>query len=142
MSVEMFYTSDRYLYCCISIKIAVIGGYQMNICGETVSHITFGQGKIIDFTDPYVTVLFDSSKAKKEFIYPSAFGKFLVLSNKEFQSQIEADNEIIEQKLAATRHVMQVPRPVPKPPEKKRAKPKLKAKPAAVIAASPDKDKV
>lgn len=114
----------------------------MNICGETVLHKTFGQGKIIDFTSPYVTVLFDNTETKKEFVYPSAFGRFLVLDNKEFQSQIEADNELIEQKLAASRRVMQVPMPAPKPVEKKKAKPKLKAKPAVVIAASPDKDKV
>ena len=114
----------------------------MNICGETVLHKTFGQGKIVDFTNPYVTVMFENPKAKKVFVYPSAFGRFLVLSNKEFQRQIEADNDIIEQKLAASRHVLQVPKPVPKPTEKKKAKPKLKAKPAVVIAASPDKDKV
>jgi hypothetical protein len=76
------------------------GGAGMELRGEIVTHSVFGSGQIIDFTNNYVTVLFDESKTEKKFIYPSAFGSFLELENKTFTSQIEADKNIIAQKMA------------------------------------------
>lgn len=77
----------------------------MELCGETVKHISFGSGKIIEFTNNYITVLFDESKAEKKFIYPNAFGAFLELDNKSFLDQIELDKNQIALKLAQNNRI-------------------------------------
>lgn len=114
----------------------------MNLCGETVMHKLFGSGKIVGFADNYVTVLFDNGNAEREFVYPSAFGEFLVLDNSEYEDQIRIDKGLAAQKLAGSRRVSEAPRQIIKPLEPKKAKPKAKPAAARIIAPSPDKDKV
>lgn len=69
----------------------------MEFCGEIVKHKAFGRGRIIEFVNNYVTVLFDESKEQKKFTYPSAFGAFLELENKYLLQQIVEDKNIIAQ---------------------------------------------
>jgi hypothetical protein len=83
-------------------KIAV-GGVDMELCGEVVRHKVFGSGQITEFSNNYITVLFDEGKAEKKFIYPSAFGAFLELENTSFQDQIEVDKNEIARKLSESK---------------------------------------
>ena len=60
----------------------------MNLLGEHVRHQVFGEGRIVSISKNYVTVRFDIGD--KVFVFPDAFEKFLVLSNKELSSRMEA----------------------------------------------------
>lgn len=75
----------------------------MKLYGEVVKHKFFGRGKIVEFANNYVTVLFDESKEKKKFAYPTAFGSFLELGNKSFLKQIEEDKKVIAKRDAESR---------------------------------------
>lgn len=69
----------------------------MELYGEVVKHKTFGIGKIIEFKDNYVSVLFDEGGLEKKFVYPSAFGTFLESDNVSFLKKIEEDKDNIAQ---------------------------------------------
>lgn len=77
----------------------------MKLYGEVVKHKFFGRGKIVEFANNYVTVLFDESKEKKKFAYPTAFGSFLELGNKSFLKQIEEDKKVIAKRDAESKRI-------------------------------------
>jgi transcription elongation factor GreA-like protein len=77
----------------------------MDICGEVVVHKTFGVGQIIDFKNNYITVRFETNKAEKIFVYPSAFGSFLEIENETFLAQIKSDKDLIDQALAKNQRI-------------------------------------
>jgi len=79
----------------------------VDICGEVVKHKVFGRGKIVEFADNHVTVLFDMGKLEKKFTYPSVFGAFLEVENKLFLSQIEEDKGAIAEKEAENKKINQ-----------------------------------
>lgn len=60
----------------------------MNLLDEIVIHRAFGEGKITEFENSYVTVLFEDGE--KRFVYPDAFRSFLVLRESDLSEQIEA----------------------------------------------------
>lgn len=67
----------------------------MDLLGEFITHKVFGRGEIVGLENSCVTVRFDSSNESKKFIYPSAFGRFLVIENNQLAKQIqEYKNEI------------------------------------------------
>ena len=67
----------------------------MNLCGEFVTHRTFGRGQIIEINNDCLTVLFEAINEKKKFIYPSSIGTFLLLENKKLAKQVlENKNKI------------------------------------------------
>ena len=79
----------------------------MELCGEVVKHKFFGKGKIVEFADNYVTVLFTDCKLEKKFTYPSAFGAFLEIENKSFQGQIDKDNNVITEREALKKRIIE-----------------------------------
>lgn len=79
----------------------------MALCGETVKHKVFGKGKIVECAPNRVTILFDGSKVKRKFIYPSAFGKFLELENSALLTKIEEDKKAVAKEIAKKRKIKQ-----------------------------------
>jgi hypothetical protein len=77
----------------------------MDLCGEVVVHKTFGTGHIVAFANNYITVQFHENKTERMFVYPTAFGDYLVLENNSFQDQIDADKQLIAQELAKTQRI-------------------------------------
>ncbi|MGV8906273.1 MAG: hypothetical protein ACOH15_06725 [Acetobacterium sp.] len=51
----------------------------IDLINTTVTHKIFGDGKVINKTNNYITVLFDTFE--KEFVYPSVFEDFLMLKD-------------------------------------------------------------
>lgn len=58
----------------------------MQIIGETISHAKYGKGVISDKSDTIITVIFQD--CKKQFHFPEAFEKHLVLKSKTKQQQV------------------------------------------------------
>jgi len=77
----------------------------VELYGEVVNHKYFGRGQIVEFKNNYITVLFDESKAEKQFAYPIAFVTFLELENKTFMKEIEEDINIIAEKEAEDKRI-------------------------------------
>jgi hypothetical protein len=80
-------------------------GDDVELCGETVKHQVFGAGQIVDLSDGYITVLFEESKLKKKFAYPSAFGTHLELENELIMTRIKTDKTEIELRKAAEKRI-------------------------------------
>ena len=77
----------------------------MKLCGEVVKHKAYGMGKIIEFENNYVTVLFDKSKEKKKFLYPSAFGTYIEIENKSFIKEIQEYKKEISIEIAEEKRI-------------------------------------
>lgn len=103
----------------------------MDLCNEVVRHKAFGTGRIVEFSNNYITVLFDETNTKRQFVYPTAFGEFLILENKAFSEQIEHDKSLIAQELEKNKRANEAFARAPKPVEPKKAK----ARPKKVAAA-------
>lgn len=58
----------------------------MNLIGEKVTTVMFGEGTIIVAEGDYMTVQFSEKKAK--FPYPDAFLKHVTLNNKSLQDEM------------------------------------------------------
>lgn len=106
----------------------------MDLCGEAVVHKTFGVGKIVDFKNNYITVLFEENKTERVFVYPSAFGAFLEIENKELLEQIKTDKDLIDQELAKNQRINEELKKFSAPIAP--AKTKAKSKKAAAIKSS------
>ena len=76
----------------------------MDLCGEFLTHKEFGRGQIVDFANDCVTVLFIDTNEKKRFIYPNAFGRFLILENDQLVKQIQEYKNDIAQSLATAQN--------------------------------------
>lgn len=63
----------------------------MNLYGENVIHKAFGKGKIVEFANDCLTVLFNENVGEKKFVYPTAFETFLELENKLLYTEIQED---------------------------------------------------
>lgn len=68
----------------------------MKLCGENIKHKVFGKGKIVEFENNYITILFDKTKELKKFKYPDAIGKFLELQKDNFDEQINDDKKVLK----------------------------------------------
>jgi hypothetical protein len=77
----------------------------MDLCGKIVKHKTFGRGKILEFANNYIKVIFDETKTERKFIYPSAFGTFLELEDNSLLSQIDEDKRTVLLKEAEDKRV-------------------------------------
>lgn len=53
----------------------------MNLVNEEITHKTFGEGSIVEQDESIVTV--DFKDDTKKFVYPDAFGKFIMLKDKD-----------------------------------------------------------
>jgi len=100
----------------------------MNLLGEHVRHQVFGEGRIVSISKNYVTVRFDIGD--KVFVFPDAFEKFLVLSNKELSSRMEAYLKRREQQRRRQQEAecKAVARPEPKPEMKEETAPRKQKK--------------
>ena len=52
----------------------------MNLIKKLVTHRTYGQGSVVDLSDSFVEIQFDSGN--KKFVFPDAFGTHLVLKDR------------------------------------------------------------
>lgn len=67
----------------------------MNLVGKKVSHNRFGQGRIIELTEKYVTVEFEEEV--KTFQYPICFDLFLTLLNDDLKDKMAQEIEVIKE---------------------------------------------
>ncbi len=74
----------------------------MDFCGEFITHKAFGRGQIVALENHCMTVIFQETNEKKKFIYPDAFGTFLILENKKLAKQIQEYQNEIAQSIAVT----------------------------------------
>ncbi|WP_425448527.1 hypothetical protein [Dethiothermospora halolimnae] len=77
----------------------------MKLCGKIVKHEAYGRGKITDFDDEYITVVFDESEEEKKFVYPSAFGTFLKLEDESLVEEIKDDKKVLAEEKAEEKRV-------------------------------------
>jgi hypothetical protein len=63
----------------------------MNIVNEQITHILYGNGKIINQEGNILSVQFADEHGIKSFIYPDAFEKFLKLSNSDIEILVQKD---------------------------------------------------
>jgi hypothetical protein len=77
----------------------------MDLCGEVVVHKTYGTGRIVDFTNNYITVQFSENNVERIFVYPSAFGAFLEIDNETCQNQIQIDKDLVAQELSKNQRI-------------------------------------
>jgi hypothetical protein len=66
----------------------------MDLIKKTVMHKSFGQGTIIECSDSYVAVQFESGI--KEFVYPDAFDRYLKLVDKKAADSVDKILEKLE----------------------------------------------
>ncbi|CAM5206954.1 Malate synthase OS=Ureibacillus acetophenoni OX=614649 GN=SAMN05877842_10876 PE=4 SV=1 [Ureibacillus acetophenoni] len=65
----------------------------MNLVDKEVTHRSFGNGRIVKHNDSLIEIHF--AKEKKKFVYPDAFGKYLILHDKTAAHSLE---KIIQEK--------------------------------------------
>ncbi|MFY3792119.1 malate synthase [Ureibacillus sp. MALMAid1270] len=65
----------------------------MNLVDKEVTHKSFGNGRIVKHNDSLIEIHF--AKEKKKFVYPDAFGKYLILHDKTAANSLE---KIIQEK--------------------------------------------
>ena len=68
----------------------------MNVVGKTVTHIKYGNGKIIKIEENKMAVDFKTSV--KTFIYPDSFGQFFTFTDKKAQQYMDLMLEVITEK--------------------------------------------
>lgn len=59
----------------------------MQLEGMKVSHMKFGEGKVMELGEKYITILF--SQGEKKFLYPNSFKKFLTFKDKKMQIKMD-----------------------------------------------------
>lgn len=69
----------------------------MNLVGEKVTHIEFGDGFIVDQTDNKISVKFESKIDVKKFQYPICFKSFLKIMDKSKDAEIAQEIRNIEE---------------------------------------------
>ncbi|MDO5392808.1 MAG: hypothetical protein Q4F24_17200 [Eubacteriales bacterium] len=62
----------------------------MELLGQPVRHISFGEGTIRNISDRYITICF--TQGEKKFLYPDAFFKFLKLKDTKKQKVLDERN--------------------------------------------------
>ncbi len=75
----------------------------MRMLNEQVSHIVFGNGKVIHEESGILTIQFSEPHGEKHFIYPDAFEKHLKLQNSDNDISVEKDLQERQVRLEAER---------------------------------------
>src|SRR5699024_9690726 len=83
----------NFTVCCICIIKIDKGSMFMNLLKEKVTHQVFGKGQIVSQNESIITIDFENDS--KRFVYPDAFGKFLILKNQDVADSL---NEVISEK--------------------------------------------
>ncbi len=73
------------------------------LVGKTISHITFGKGVVTKLTNSVITA--DFPEGEKKFLFPDAFGKFLLLKDGDAQAQV---NGILRDIAVEERHKKEI----------------------------------
>ncbi len=68
----------------------------LNLINEQVIHQSFGEGSVIEYTDSFIEIHFDSGNRK--FIFPNAFGTYLTLIDKSAADSVKRMNQQREEK--------------------------------------------
>ena len=71
---------------------------EMQIIGQKVIHISFGYGIVTAISKNWIDIHFDSEQRDIRFVYPDAFGEFLVFQDTTVQNQVRS--AIIEKSIA------------------------------------------
>ncbi len=66
----------------------------MNILNKQVKHNSFGEGKVVEFTDSYIEVSFSSGN--KKFVFPDALGTHLILVDEQTANRVDSIKQEIE----------------------------------------------
>ncbi|GLC81602.1 hypothetical protein [Lacrimispora brassicae] len=59
----------------------------MHLEGMEVNHMKFGEGKVKELEEKYITILFH--QGEKKFLYPNSFKKYLTLKDKNVQTEMD-----------------------------------------------------
>ncbi|SMC79899.1 hypothetical protein [Papillibacter cinnamivorans] len=101
----------------------------MTLCGEFITHRTFGRGQITDISEHCITVLFDETHEKKKFVNPSALGTFLILENKTLVRQMQEEKDLLAQKAESEAEEHRQAAAAVQKPVKRRTRPAAKKPP-------------
>ncbi len=63
----------------------------MKLVNQKVIHKTLGEGKVIEYNDPYLVVAFENKEMK--FRYPMCFDQFLTAKSEKLVEQVRQDIE-------------------------------------------------
>lgn len=77
-----------------------------NLTGESVTHLRYGKGVVIEHTDTSLTVRFGGDLGDKKFMYPSAFETFLKLSGQVSAEKVKTDLDDQKDSINAERERM------------------------------------
>lgn len=65
---------------------------------ETVRHIRYGVGKVVNAEAGHISVVFDREEETKQFCYPDAFDRYLCFEDPELQKEAESALEAARRK--------------------------------------------
>lgn len=85
----------------------------MKLVNQKVIHKTLGEGKVIDFNDPYMIVAFQDKEMK--FRYPMCFDQFLTAKSEKLAEQVRIDIEAF--RISAMVDILQEGREAPRTEE-------------------------
>ncbi len=71
----------------------------MKLVNQQVTHETYGTGTVIEVTDSWIEVNFESGN--KKFLYPDALGKYLFLVDREVAEQVKEVKQELEEERRA-----------------------------------------
>lgn len=71
----------------------------MNLIHEQVKHNKFGTGSVINLSEQVIEVQFSEEYGVKMFEYPMAFGRHLVFSKDELQTEIQKEVGVLQQQI-------------------------------------------
>lgn len=71
----------------------------MNLIHEQVKHNKFGTGSVISLSEQVIEVQFSEEYGVKMFEYPMAFGRHLVFSKDELQTEIQKEVGVLQQQI-------------------------------------------
>lgn len=75
----------------------------MELLNEQVTHLIFGEGKIVSLENGFVSIAFSGAAGLKKFCYPSAFGNYLTMCKPEAQALVLTDLHALETQIAEER---------------------------------------
>lgn len=82
----------------------------MKLVNQHVRHESFGQGQIVKQTETYIEVSFPSGK--KKFIYPDAFGSFLILEDEKTADLVDEIKQEVKQERKLEREELEKQRAI------------------------------
>ncbi|OWR32558.1 hypothetical protein CDO73_02845 [Saccharibacillus sp. O23] len=69
----------------------------MQLIGQEVEHVTYGQGQIVQNEDKRIEVNFSGETENKKFMYPDAFEQFLSMTDAASQEKVLKEVELLKE---------------------------------------------